>query len=51
MREIAASESGEFGQALFALAHEIAKDTAKLEAELIEAGHIPMPPPKPANEP
>ncbi|HEX4194754.1 MAG TPA: hypothetical protein VHY80_16725 [Stellaceae bacterium] len=40
MRELAQADPSPFGEALRTLADEIAVDTAKLEAELVEAGYL-----------
>ena len=47
MRELAKTGSDKLSAEMLALANQIAKDTASLEAELIEAGYLP----KLANEP
>jgi hypothetical protein len=43
IRELAAANPGTMGTQMQFLADEIADDTTKLEAELVEAGYIPDP--------
>ena len=47
MRELAAQNPGKFAEEMLAVADDIADDVARLEGELIEAGHLPTP----ANQP
>ncbi|HWE72859.1 MAG TPA: hypothetical protein VG328_06845 [Stellaceae bacterium] len=41
MREFAQTDTGQLGEEMRELANEIVQDTAKLEAELVEAVYLP----------